>query len=136
MSFIDCAHARNRKEGAGEIYIYMPSNPENQGLMNLNGSEPDPGIYGFSIARGAFSFTRGGWTVVTQRVQLNKYGVADGMYSLDSQVVSLTLSVRGRRTRALGKWGVSHSCHGSRAAREPCHPSQRNPSTDVLRWRK
>ncbi|KAH7100000.1 hypothetical protein BKA62DRAFT_831308 [Auriculariales sp. MPI-PUGE-AT-0066] len=71
-----------RENGAGEIYVYvyLPDNKEN--LLRLQGSEADPGIYGFSIARGAFTFARGGWTVVSQRIKLNTLGQKDGELEL------------------------------------------------------
>jgi len=74
LHFADTSH---RKDGEGEIYVYVVK--ENyKGMMKLQGSEEDPGIYGFSLARGAFKFKRGGWTVVSQRVQLNTYGKNNG----------------------------------------------------------
>ena len=37
--------------------------------------------YGLSIARGAFKFAAGDWTVVAQRVRLNALGQSDGASS-------------------------------------------------------
>jgi hypothetical protein len=39
--------------------------------------------YGFSIARGSFSFSRGAWTNVSQTVVLNTPGVQDGGFILE-----------------------------------------------------
>ncbi|EJD40739.1 hypothetical protein AURDEDRAFT_69685 [Auricularia subglabra TFB-10046 SS5] len=71
-----------REDGAGEIYAYVPPDPANDHLLDLEGSETDPTIYGLSIARGAFHFARGNWTVVAQRIKLNTFGKADGEIEL------------------------------------------------------
>ena len=74
------------EDGAGEIYAYVPPDPANDHLLDLEGSETDPTIYGLSIARGAFHFARGNWTVVAQRIKLNTFGKADGKPSKVSRL--------------------------------------------------
>ncbi|KZV83509.1 hypothetical protein EXIGLDRAFT_625522 [Exidia glandulosa HHB12029] len=71
-----------RENGDGEIYAYLPDDPANAGLLLLNGTVTDPTIYGLSVARGAFRFARGDWTVVAQRVKLNTFGKDDGELEL------------------------------------------------------
>ena len=41
----------------------------------LSHKNPD---FGFSVGRGAFSFPKGVWTTVAERVKLNTIGQADG----------------------------------------------------------
>lgn len=50
-------------------------------MLKLRGTVID-GSFGASIARGAFTFATGDWTVVAQRVQLNTPGVANGELEL------------------------------------------------------
>lgn len=70
-----------RAAGDGEIYAYLPELPENDSPMNLTGSVKDP-TYGLSIARGAFKFAASQWTVVAQRVRMNRIGGKDGELEL------------------------------------------------------
>jgi len=75
-----------RTDGAGEIYTYLPdpSDPTyaaNEKLCQMPNSECNP-TYGASISRGAFSFTPGAWTTVSERVKLNTAGQADGELEL------------------------------------------------------
>jgi hypothetical protein len=71
-----------RADGMGEVYAYVPKTPENDESFNaLPGTKPD-GAYGFSIARGAYSYQKGAWTVLAERVKLNTVGKADGEIEL------------------------------------------------------
>lgn len=55
-----------RREGAGELYAYLPTSEE----------------YGTSIARGAWTFRPGVWHRVEQEIVLNQPGQADGRASV------------------------------------------------------
>jgi len=72
-----------RTNGAGEIYAYLPESPANDVLNQLTGTVTDD-TFGTSIARGAFTWATGSWTVVAQRVKLNTPGAstADGELEL------------------------------------------------------
>ncbi|KAH7101666.1 hypothetical protein BKA62DRAFT_702814 [Auriculariales sp. MPI-PUGE-AT-0066] len=71
-----------RKDGMGEIYAYVPQVKENEdAFMALPGTVKDA-AYGFSVARGAFTFPKGAWTVLAERVKLNTNGKADGEIEL------------------------------------------------------
>lgn len=70
-----------RGAGAGEVYAYLPDAKENDVLLQIKGSEKNP-KYGFSIARGAFTFPTGEWTVVAERVKLNDAGKPNGEIEL------------------------------------------------------
>ncbi|PIL32927.1 hypothetical protein GSI_05045 [Ganoderma sinense ZZ0214-1] len=65
--------------GVGELYAYLPQTDRNTERLLLvppqSIQHPD---YGFSVGRGAFSFTPGQWTRVTQRVKMNSFGKQDG----------------------------------------------------------
>ncbi len=52
-----------RKDGAGEIYAYIPGKPDRRGL---------------SIDRGAWTFPRGSWVTLEEEVVLNTPGAPDG----------------------------------------------------------
>ncbi|SGY43623.1 BQ5605_C001g00039 [Microbotryum silenes-dioicae] len=63
-----------RSKGAGEVYAYIPTYPH---LCNQSDiSCPDK--YGIQISLGAFNFTVGGWTTVTQLVGMNTPTLANG----------------------------------------------------------
>ncbi|KAF7975433.1 hypothetical protein HWV62_9561 [Athelia sp. TMB] len=71
-----------RANGRGEIYSYIPLNQTNEDRMleiPLSHKNPD---FGFSVGRGAFSFPKGVWTTVAERVKLNTIGQADGEVEL------------------------------------------------------
>ncbi|KAJ6588237.1 hypothetical protein B0H19DRAFT_922055 [Mycena capillaripes] len=79
-----------RTNGMGEMYTYIPSDPSgdahgqfaaNAKICDIPNSECNP-TYGASIARGAFNFTPGVWTTVSERVRLNTAGKADGELQL------------------------------------------------------
>ncbi|KAJ7057051.1 polysaccharide lyase family 14 protein [Mycena amicta] len=72
-----------RAKGAGELYTYLPDpsfGPQfaaNKKMCDIANSTCNP-TFGNSIARGAFSFTPGEWTTVSERVKLNTVGKSDG----------------------------------------------------------
>ncbi|WP_037078237.1 polysaccharide lyase [Pseudonocardia spinosispora] len=66
-----------RAGGVGEVYVYLPGGTG----------------YGTSLGRGSWKFTPGRWTQVTQQVQLNTAGQADG---------ALTVWVDGRQVFTQG----------------------------------
>ncbi|EJD36093.1 hypothetical protein AURDEDRAFT_74614 [Auricularia subglabra TFB-10046 SS5] len=71
-----------RTNGAGEIYAYVPETDGNKEAgKELEGTVIDSS-YGMSLARGAFNFTPGDWTVVAERVRLNTPGQTDGEIEL------------------------------------------------------
>lgn len=93
----DCFSARLmwRTDGAGELYLYNP------------GSDPSTG-YGQSIDRGSYSFVPGEWTYVSQYLELNDPGQANGkieVYVNGKLVITKTGLVL--RNSAAGKiWGI------------------------------
>jgi len=68
-----------RAGGAGEVYAYLPltsTNSERLGAVPPQSIEnPD---YGFSVGRGAWTFHRGAWNVIAERIQLNDPGQNNG----------------------------------------------------------
>ncbi|KAJ7700859.1 hypothetical protein B0H17DRAFT_1046864 [Mycena rosella] len=76
-----------RTNGMGEIYSYLPDYEvagfeANKGVCNVAPlSECNP-TYGASVGRGSFTFPTGQWTTVSQRVQLNDVGQANGAMQL------------------------------------------------------
>lgn len=71
-----------RTNGAGEVYAYVPETDGNTAAgKELEGTIIDSS-YGMSLARGAFNFTAGDWTVVAERVRLNAPGKTDGEIEL------------------------------------------------------
>lgn len=71
-----------RTNGAGEVYAYLPEVDSNTAAVSeLKGTVIDSS-FGASVARGAFSFATGDWTVVAQRVQLNTVNETDGEIEL------------------------------------------------------
>lgn len=78
-----------RSNGAGEIYAYIPELASNNATVSkLKGTVIDSN-FGISVARGAFKFATGDWTVVAQRVQLNDVGQANGELELFVNGVSV-----------------------------------------------
>ncbi|KAM5545157.1 hypothetical protein V8D89_001268 [Ganoderma adspersum] len=68
-----------REEGAGELYTYLPQTDRNtERLLLVPPKSIQHADYGFSVGRGAFTFTPGQWTRVTQRVKMNALGKEDG----------------------------------------------------------
>ena len=68
-----------RGAARGEIYAYVPLNDNNtQRLLEVLPESHKNPDYGFSVGRGAFTFPKGTWTTVAERVRLNKVGQADG----------------------------------------------------------
>jgi hypothetical protein len=66
----------------GEIYAYLPVTDSNTAAMStLKGTVIDD-TYGYSVARGAFTFATGDYTVIAERVQLNTVGKSDGELEL------------------------------------------------------
>jgi hypothetical protein len=78
-----------RRDGAGEVYAYLPTSREN----------------GTSLGRGCWSFTPGAWTAMQQRVRLNTPGTADGevrVWQDGRQVFAAT----GLEFRTVGQLGI------------------------------
>jgi len=85
----DCYSARVmwRTNGMGEMYTYLPDYEvsgfaANQGVCNVPPFSACNPTYGASVARGSFTFATGAWTTVSQRVQLNDVGQANGELQL------------------------------------------------------
>ena len=81
-----CFSARTmwRTNGMGEIYNYLPNgahdaNPNYCTMAPFSTCNPD---YGDSVARGAFTFPKGQWTTVAQRLKLNDIGQSNGEQEL------------------------------------------------------
>ncbi|GAA5974052.1 hypothetical protein JCM8115_002069, partial [Rhodotorula mucilaginosa] len=87
----DCFSARLmwRNRGIGEVYAYIPSFDgfcqQSDVLCNQD--------FGTSLSRGTFSYSRGGWTRLTQLVSLNTPGHANGvliLYANDTLALAQT----------------------------------------------
>ncbi|KAJ7932664.1 hypothetical protein B0H13DRAFT_766787 [Mycena leptocephala] len=80
---LDCWSTRLmwRQHGVGELYLYAAKDKQTRALCADPQSVCDA-AYGFSIGRGSFSYQAGGWTTVTQIVQLNTPGKQDGWFTL------------------------------------------------------
>jgi hypothetical protein len=61
---------------------YAPKDMQPDSLCDAPGSVCDA-AYGFSIGRGSFQWTKGGWTTVRQCVTLNTPSEQDGSFTLD-----------------------------------------------------
>ncbi|KAF8191612.1 hypothetical protein K438DRAFT_1970591 [Mycena galopus ATCC 62051] len=79
----DCFSTRLmwREKGAGELYLYAPKDKQTQALCADPQSDCNA-AYGFSVGRGSFPWLAGGWTTVTQVVELNTPGEQDGKFAL------------------------------------------------------
>ena len=72
-----------RREGAGELYTYLPpSSPENKAVCDIPPQSDCNDTFGASVGRGVFSFTPGKRTTIGQRVRLNDVGKANGELEL------------------------------------------------------
>jgi len=84
-----------RGAGAGELYTYFPpGNPANDKQCHVTPQSDCNPTYGASVGRGAFHFTPGQWTTVSQRIRLNTAGKADGEMELFANGQSV-ISVKG-----------------------------------------
>ncbi|KAJ7114560.1 hypothetical protein C8R43DRAFT_127191 [Mycena crocata] len=81
-----CFSARlmwREKSGMGEFYTYLPpGSPENDRVCNIPPKSDCNPTYGASIGRGSFSFAKGAWTTIAERVRLNDAGKANGELEL------------------------------------------------------
>ncbi|TNY18014.1 hypothetical protein DMC30DRAFT_381178 [Rhodotorula diobovata] len=64
-----------RNRGAGEVYAYIPTYPGFCSQSDVTCNDD----YGTSLSRGAWTFSRGSWTTITQLIALNTPGVANGL---------------------------------------------------------
>jgi hypothetical protein len=72
-----------RKEGAGEVYTYLPHGfEENDVQCHVKPFSTCNPTYGASVGRGAFYFESGKWMTVAQRIRLNDVGEANGEIEL------------------------------------------------------
>ncbi|KAH7100103.1 hypothetical protein BKA62DRAFT_264426 [Auriculariales sp. MPI-PUGE-AT-0066] len=71
-----------RENLQGEIYTYLPLVDGNTAALSQIQNTFVDETYGISVARGAFTFAKGNYTVVAQRVQLNTIGKSDGELEL------------------------------------------------------
>ncbi|KAJ7144954.1 polysaccharide lyase family 14 protein [Mycena crocata] len=81
---LDCFSTRLmwRQRGQGELYLYAARDKQTDALC----SHPQSvcgSTYGISIGRGSFRWRAGGWTTISQTVQLNTPGEQDGGFWLD-----------------------------------------------------
>jgi hypothetical protein len=68
-----------RREGSGEVYAYMPEFEKNtEVLLAVPPKSCGNYQYGISVGRGAFTFPRGQWVTVAERVKLNDLGEENG----------------------------------------------------------
>ena len=80
----------NRENGTGELYAYLPQHASNtEALLAVPPQSIQHPDYGFSVGRGAWSFTAGTWHAVAQRVKMNNVGKANGEVEvyIDGQTV-------------------------------------------------
>lgn len=70
-----------RRNGAGELYNYFPTNQTGNYCSTPPLSVCDP-TYGDSIGRGSFTWSTGSWTTVAQRLKLNDVGASNGEQEL------------------------------------------------------
>lgn len=68
--------------GAGEIYAYLPLTDGNTNATSELANTVHDDTFGISVARGAFTFATGDYTVVAERVKLNTVGKQDGELEL------------------------------------------------------
>ncbi|KAG8734707.1 hypothetical protein FRC10_011521 [Ceratobasidium sp. 414] len=75
-----------RAKGAAEIYAYIPSTPANEAALKdvppKTHCNPD---FGWSVARGSFSFVPGKWTTIAERLWANGQLVVD-IQNLETRV--------------------------------------------------
>ena len=75
-----------RTAGAGEFYTYLPSSGQfaspNEALCTVKPFSTCNPTYGASVGRGSFTFQRGVWNQISQRVLLNDAGEANGELEL------------------------------------------------------
>jgi hypothetical protein len=76
-----------RTDGKGELYTYLPpfdvsGYSANKKVCNVAPFSDCNAEYGASVGRGSFSFKKGQWTTISQRVKLNDAGKANGELQL------------------------------------------------------
>ncbi|KAH7912293.1 polysaccharide lyase family 14 protein [Hygrophoropsis aurantiaca] len=72
-----------RAGGKGEIYAYVPLNKTNDDrLLSHPLSKRNNDFSGISVGRGAFTFQKGIWTTVAERIKLNSPNKSDGEIQL------------------------------------------------------
>ncbi|RDX47444.1 hypothetical protein OH76DRAFT_1354240 [Lentinus brumalis] len=72
-----------RREGAGELYTYLPPDSyENKAVCSIPPESDCNDVFGASVGRGSFTFTPGKRTTIGQRVKLNDAGKANGELEL------------------------------------------------------
>ncbi|KAH9821837.1 family 14 polysaccharide lyase [Melampsora americana] len=71
-----------RTNGTGELYLYAPKSRQVPSLCQTPPLSDCNAEYGYSIGRGAWNFTRGGWTNVRQDIWLNNGEENDGGFNI------------------------------------------------------
>ncbi|EGG08263.1 family 14 polysaccharide lyase [Melampsora larici-populina 98AG31] len=71
-----------RTNGTGELYLYAPKGRQVPSLCQTPPLSDCNAEYGYSIGRGAWNFTRGGWTNVRQDIWLNNGEENDGGFNI------------------------------------------------------
>ncbi|KIK80505.1 polysaccharide lyase family 14 protein [Paxillus rubicundulus Ve08.2h10] len=72
-----------RSEGQGEVYAYLPLNDTNKEiLLAVPPGGQTNSDYGVSTGKGSWTFERGVWITVAERVKLNDVGKANGELQL------------------------------------------------------
>jgi hypothetical protein len=67
--------------GIGELYSYLPLTSHNaEVLANVPPKTVESSNYGFSVGRGAWTFRRGAWNTIAERISLNDPGKSNGKY--------------------------------------------------------
>ena len=69
----------NSSNGIGELYSYLPLTSNNaKVLANVPPKTVENNNYGFSVGRGAWTFHRGAWNTIAERILLNDPGKSNG----------------------------------------------------------
>ena len=115
-----------RREGAGELYTYLPpGSPENKAVCKVPPQSDCNDVFGASVGRGSFKFTPGKRTTIGQRVKLNDVGKANGelelfvdgksMFTVPGLVLRTAESgrIRGIQMQSFfgGEWSPARTVH-------------------------
>jgi hypothetical protein len=65
--------------GDGELYAYLPLTDHNAAVLAKVPPETiENSSYGYSVGRGAWTFNRGAWNTIAERILLNDPGKNNG----------------------------------------------------------
>jgi len=78
-----------RPGGAGELYAYFPQLESNTNALAKVTKTFTNDVYGTSVGRGTFTWKRGAWTSISQRIKLNDVGEKNGEFQVWADGVSI-----------------------------------------------